>query len=114
MMPAVSTPSPVGAPWNSGPISQTSPKARVSSGCRGEFEVVTGSPPPGGGTGLPDRVVCESKIGERTECRIPVGGRVRLVRQLSTTSCIQNNTWGSGYGILWVTKGCRGEFEVAR
>ena len=86
----------------------------VSSGCRGEFEVVTGSPPPGGGTGLPDRVVCESRIGERTECRIPVGGRVRLVRQLSTTSCIQNNTWGSGYGILWVTKGCRGEFEVAR
>lgn len=88
----------------------------VSSGCRGEFEVVTGGGPSdgagGGGTGLPDRVLCESKGGERTECRIRVGGQPRLVRQLSTTPCALNNTWGSGYGMIWVTKGCRGEFEV--
>ena len=100
----------------------------VSNGCRGEFEVnvrntgvptqptqpqpVQPSPPTSGGTGLPDRVVCESKGGERTECRIKVGGQVKLARQLSTTACTQNNTWGSGYGMIWVTKGCRGEFEV--
>jgi DUF3011 family protein len=87
----------------------------VSSGCRGEFEVVTGGTQPGaggGGTGLPDRVVCESRGGERTECRIRVGGEVRLVRQMSTIPCTVNNTWGSGYGMIWVTKGCRGEFEV--
>jgi hypothetical protein len=64
------------------------------------------------GTGLPNRVVCESKGGERTECRIKVGAEVRLARQLSTTACTQNSTWGYGYGLLWVTKGCRGEFEV--
>jgi Protein of unknown function (DUF3011) len=88
----------------------------VSSGCRGEFEVVTGGTPPGAGggngTGLPERVVCESRGGERVECRIRVGGQVRLVRQISTIPCTANNTWGSGYGMIWVTKGCRGEFEV--
>jgi hypothetical protein len=90
----------------------------VSSGCRGEFEVTTGGTAPGGGvgsdngTGLPDRVLCESKGGERTECRIRVGGQVRLARQISTTPCTPNDTWGYGYGMIWVTKGCRGEFEV--
>lgn len=93
----------------------------VGSGCRGEFEVVLGGTAPGGippgagggnETGLPDRVLCESQGGERTECRIRVGGQVRLVRQVSTTPCTQNTTWGYGYGMIWVTKGCRGEFEV--
>jgi hypothetical protein len=88
----------------------------VSSGCRGEFEVVTGGTPPGmgggNGTGLPEHVICESKGAERAECRIRVGGQVRLVRQIGTIPCTANNTWGSGYGMIWVTKGCRGEFEV--
>jgi hypothetical protein len=86
----------------------------VSSGCRGEFEVVTGGAGGGGGneTGLRDRVVCESIGGQRAECRIRVGGQVRLVRQISTVPCTVNNTWGYGYGLIWVTKGCRGEFEV--
>jgi Protein of unknown function (DUF3011) len=88
----------------------------VSSGCRGEFEVVTGGTSPGAGggneTGLPDRVVCESIGGQRAECRIRAGGQVRLVRQISTVPCTVNNTWGYGYGLIWVTKGCRGEFEV--
>ena len=96
----------------------------VSNGCRAEFEVTIGGSPTGpggggvggvgggGGTGLPDRVVCESKGGERAECRVKVGAQVRLAKQLSTTACTQNSTWGYGYGVIWVTKGCRGEFEV--
>lgn len=94
----------------------------VSNGCRGEFEVTVAggtapgnggvTPAPGTGTGLPDRVVCESKSGERTECRVKVGAQVKLARQLSTAACTQGNTWGYGYGMVWVTKGCRGEFEV--
>jgi DUF3011 family protein len=88
----------------------------VSSGCRGEFEVATGGTLPGAGggngTGLPDRVACESRAGERTECRIRGGAQVRLVRQLGTVPCTAGNTWGSEYGLIWVTKGCRGEFEV--
>jgi hypothetical protein len=89
----------------------------VSNGCRGTFEV-TAAGAPAGGPGLPDRpgltdrVTCESSGGERAECRIRSGGRVQLVRQISTAPCIRNSTWGSEYGVLWVTKGCRGEFEV--
>ncbi len=85
----------------------------VSQGCVGEFSVSRAGAPGGNpGTGLSENVTCESKGGERTECRIRSGGRVRLVRQLSTTPCTKNSTWGSGFAAVWVTKGCRAEFEV--
>jgi hypothetical protein len=89
----------------------------VSNGCRGEFEVTVGgaiSQPtyPSGGTGLPQRVTCESSNGQRNECRIRNGAQVQLVKQLSNAACVRNQTWGTGDGILWVIKGCRGEFEV--
>jgi hypothetical protein len=87
----------------------------VNQGCGGEFEVSSGGMSGGNvgaGTGLPDRVTCESKGGERTECRIRSGARVQLARQLSSTPCNRNSTWGAGVGVIWVTGGCRGEFEV--
>jgi hypothetical protein len=86
----------------------------VNRGCGAEFEVTVGGPAAGAaaGTGLPERVTCESKGGERTECRIRTGGQVRLVRQLSSAACTTNSTWGTGSGVIWVTKGCRAEFEV--
>jgi len=86
----------------------------VSTGCRGEFDVTVGGSPgyPGPGTGMPDRVTCESSNGQRTECRIRNGAQVQLVKQLSSAACVRNNTWGTGVGVLWVNKGCRGEFEV--
>jgi hypothetical protein len=86
----------------------------VSKGCGGEFEVIPAGASAGnaGGTGLAERVTCESKGGERTECPMRSGGQVQLVRQLSTTACNRYSTWGTGNGVIWVTKGCRGEFEV--
>jgi DUF3011 family protein len=90
----------------------------VSNGCRGEFEV-TVSPAGGAGmhganTGLPEHITCESDNGQRAECRYQrSGGQVSLVRQLSTTPCTRNSTWGTGSGnTIWVTRGCRAEFEV--
>jgi hypothetical protein len=91
----------------------------VSNGCRGEFDVTTGGP--GQGTGLPAppgfpdvplRVTCESKGGERTDCGIRNGATVALTRQLSSAPCTRNSTWGTGNGVVWVTRGCRAEFEV--
>ena len=93
----------------------------TSKGCRGEFEVTVG-----GGAGLnptsglpespgPDfgfRTVCESKGGERVECRIRQGERVELVKQLSTTACVRDRNWGTGPGYVWVNQGCRAEFTV--
>ncbi|MDQ3137652.1 MAG: DUF3011 domain-containing protein [Gemmatimonadota bacterium] len=96
----------------------------VSGGCRGEFELTLGGSQVGGpggagdnsglpsNSGLAERVTCESKGGERAECKVKAGGQVRLVRQLSTTPCTMNSTWGMGYGTVWVTRGCRAEFEV--
>ncbi|HUR94328.1 MAG TPA: DUF3011 domain-containing protein [Gemmatimonadales bacterium] len=93
----------------------------VSNGCRGEFDVTvqggqTGGQPDGSGlpanSGLGERITCESKGNDRTECPIRNGAQVRLVRQLSTTACTLNYTYGASNGVLWVTRGCRGEFEV--
>ena len=88
----------------------------VSNGCRGEFEVTVGGTPgpsyPGPGTGLPTRVTCESSNGQRNECRIRNGAQVQLVKQLSSAACVRNNSWGTGTGVIWVSGGCRGEFEV--
>ena len=90
----------------------------VSNGCRGEFEVTVGGP--GGGTipglpgrpGLTERVTCESKGNDRTECQVREGAAVELVRQLSDAPCIRNRSWGAGDGRVWVQAGCRAEFEV--
>jgi hypothetical protein len=90
----------------------------VSNGCRGEFDVTVGGPGDGTIPGLPgrpgagERVTCESQGGERVECRIREGAAVELVRQLSGSPCIRNQTWGAGYGRIWVQRGCRAEFEV--
>ena len=37
---------------------------------------------------------------------------VRLVRQLSSARCVEGQTWGQDRSGLWVTQGCRAEFEV--
>ncbi len=60
------------------------------------------------------RVTCESRSGDREECRIPRGARVKLVKQLSQSPCRSNDTYGTGDGYLWVAKGCRAEFVVSR
>lgn len=89
----------------------------VSNGCSAEFEVTSGGTGgagggAGGGAALPQRVSCASNDGARAECRIRAGGQVQLVQQLSTAPCTRNSTWGTTTGAIWVTKGCRGEFEV--
>ena len=90
----------------------------VSNGCRGEFDVTVGGPGSGIIPGLPgrpqpaERVTCESQGGARVECRMREGAAVELVRQLSDSPCIRNQTWGAGYGRIWVQRGCRAEFEV--
>lgn len=41
-------------------------------------------------------------------------GYVRLVRQVSSSSCIEGSSWGynSWSGNIWVDRGCRADFEV--
>lgn len=58
------------------------------------------------------RVTCES-IDQRDQyCPVNVRGYVRLTRQRSRAGCWEGETWGWDRRGIWVTRGCRAEFEV--
>lgn len=97
----------------------------VSQGCRAEFETGGfggrpgyggpgyggpgyGGPGYGGGQG---RVTCESRNQGVNYCDIESRGGVVLVRQLSRAACIEGRSWGWDRRGVWVSEGCRGEFE---
>lgn len=84
----------------------------VNGGCRAEFR--TGAPDVGwnaapAGDG---RFRCESSDGKPRTCRLPADGDVRLLRQLSRSTCTEGRTWGREPGAVWVSEGCRAEFQV--
>ncbi len=54
---------------------------------------------------------CESD-GDYRHCRAEVRNGVRLHRQLSRSSCRQNESWGYDRRGVWVDRGCRAEFSV--
>jgi hypothetical protein len=59
---------------------------------------------------LADQVTCESKGNKRAECDMDTRGEVRLVRQISKTTCIQDTNWGLNRSSIWVDRGCAGVF----
>ncbi len=65
-------------------------------------------------TALADRIRCESRDGNYQSCPAYTGDGVRLVNQLSREGCWQNDTWGYDRNRIWVTNGCRAEFEIGR
>ena len=84
----------------------------VSNGCRGEFR--TGSAWGRGRpeSGHPQIVRCESGEGRTQHCPVQTRGGVRLIRQLSRSACLEGRTWGRDRDGIWVSRGCRAEFEV--
>ena len=88
----------------------------VSNGCRAEFASSGYSPGYGGpgygtGGGYGGTFRCESRDNRTQRCGGGGQGRARLVRQLSDAPCIQGRTWGSDGNGVWVSNGCRGEFQ---
>ena len=83
----------------------------VSQGCRADFRVFGGGydGPQGG-----DVVRCSSDDGRYSRCALPGRGRVQLVRQASRAPCVEGSSWGSEYGSVWVSQGCRGDFTRMR
>jgi hypothetical protein len=63
-----------------------------------------------------DFVRCESRDNRSRTCPMSVGrrGDIRLVRQLSSTPCIEGRNWGRSRSGVWVSGGCRAEFVVTR
>ena len=56
------------------------------------------------------RITCSSNNGNRNWCDIGGSRDVRLVRQISGSACIRDNTWGVDRRGLWVDRGCRADF----
>ena len=83
----------------------------VSQGCRAEFAVSAGD---GSRTqrGSRGRVVrCESDSGRSNLCVMNTRRGVELVRQLSRSACMREQSWGwNGRGV-WVSGGCRADFR---
>lgn len=79
----------------------------VRNGCRGEFEAIRANNNPNNN----QRVTCESYRGNSSRCPINTRNGVRLVRQLSGSSC-EGNWYYSDDGYVVVSNGCRGEFEA--
>lgn len=71
----------------------------VNNGCRAEFI----------DEGVAQKVTCRSD-GHYRECRTDFRGLARLARQLSVRACTLGRTWGQRPGMVWVNKGCSGEF----
>ena len=96
----------------------------VTDGCRADFRVIGygggyndgyyGNQGNGYGYGYGSTVRCESNDGRTRRCTLDGRGRAQLVRQLSRSACIEGRTWGSDYGSVWVSQGCRAEFTVDR
>ena len=76
----------------------------VDRGCKGRFS--EGSFGGGGGT-----IRCESSDNRQRTCNTPWSSSSRLVRQLSSSPCVEGRTWESRRGSVWVTNGCRAEFS---
>ena len=62
--------------------------------------------------GYGGRVRCESRDGRTEFCGVDTRGGVRLVRQMSDRRCVRGSTWGADGRGIWVTNGCRAEFEL--
>ena len=57
-------------------------------------------------------ITCESS-GTLTVCPVAAAWRgARLVRQISKTPCLEQQTWGFDRRGIWVDKGCRGSFDA--
>lgn len=84
----------------------------VDRGCRGEFLIGDSwGGGPGNRRGPGQIITCSSNNNRRNWCAMP-RRNVSLSRQISGSSCIQGQTWGSDDRGIWVDRGCRAEFLV--
>ncbi|WP_353572106.1 ricin-type beta-trefoil lectin domain protein [Candidatus Albibeggiatoa sp. nov. BB20] len=59
------------------------------------------------------KISCESSNSQYRHCSIDTNGKeVRIFKQLSSTRCTINDTWGYDNRGVWVDKGCRAAFIV--
>jgi len=102
----------------------------VSNGCRAEFVAERGRPGRPGhgggnwggghhgnggnnGWGSAGQVIdCDSNDRRQRRCNVTIRQDARLVKQKSGTACIEGQSWGWDRNGVWVSNGCRGQFQV--
>jgi hypothetical protein len=62
---------------------------------------------------IAETIRCESVNGRERYCPGNTRGGVYLSNQLSREGCYQGNTWGYDRGGVWVSGGCRAEFQTS-
>lgn len=60
----------------------------------------------------PQVVRCSSTSHRTNYCNVDTRGGVRLVRQESRAACVPGRTWGHDRRGIWVSSGCRAQFEI--
>jgi len=91
----------------------------VDKGCRAQFSVGpengygNGYGNGNGGGGASTMVRCASDDGGRHYCSAnTTNAQVRMVKQISGSSCVEGTTWGFDGRGIWVDRGCRADFSV--
>lgn len=92
----------------------------VKDGCRAEFASGYGGGWGGGDGGghggawnNPGQTLyCGSDDHRQRRCNVTVRRDARLVRQASKAACIEGRSWGWDRDGVWVSNGCRGDFQV--
>ncbi|MDR0182307.1 DUF3011 domain-containing protein [Lysobacter arvi] len=98
----------------------------VNNGCRAEF--ATGHGGWGGGNGWGNggghgggwnapggpaqTLYCGSDDHRQRRCNVTIRRDARMVRQASKAACIEGRSWGWDRNGIWVSDGCRGDFQV--
>jgi hypothetical protein len=59
-----------------------------------------------------ETIYCGSEDGRRHTCSVDTRGGVRLLEQKSDANCVQGRSWGYERNYIWVSRGCRADFEV--
>lgn len=57
-------------------------------------------------------ITCSSNEHRRQRCPIRIRDDVQLIRQLSVSSCVEDQSWGWNRRGIWVSNGCRADFHV--
>ncbi|MDO5611597.1 MAG: DUF3011 domain-containing protein, partial [Pseudomonadota bacterium] len=86
----------------------------VARGCRAEFGLAAADDDDDQAPPSKRRVTlrCESRSGAQVHCPAETAQGVRLTRQLSSFECELGRSWGFDAESVWVSRGCRAEFEV--
>ncbi|MBN5028669.1 DUF3011 domain-containing protein [Stenotrophomonas maltophilia] len=66
----------------------------------------------GNGWGGGDVVTCHSNGHRQEYCDARIRRGVRLIRQDSRSACIEGQSWGWDRRGIWVSDGCRAQFQV--